>query len=130
MFSQLRADSAARFVEDLGVWVVSRHDDVRAVLSDPETLSNALTLVPVVPVCPQAGQMLGELTNDPVTAGADGPTHARTRRAVMAVFPSNPLKASAWTPMVRAIADDLVERMTARDEGTSSATSRWNCRCA
>jgi cytochrome P450 len=110
-FAQLRADAPAHFVEDLGLWVVSRYEDIRAIFGDAETFANALTLAPVTAVCPHAGAILGGLTVDPVLAGGDGPSHARTRRAVMATFPASPRRASAYEPVVRAIADDLVEQM-------------------
>ena len=115
-YAVLRGESGARFATDLGVWLVSRYDDVRAVLSDPETFATTFALMPLLPVCPHAGEILGSLTNDPVSVGAEGPSHARTRRAVMATFGSNPRKAAEYAPMVQAITDDLIEGMRGRDE--------------
>jgi cytochrome P450 len=115
-FSQLRADGAAHFVDELGVWVVSRYEDVRAIFGDPATFSNALTLAPVMPVCPHAGALLGGLTPAPVLAAGDGPSHARTRRAVMATFPANPGRAAAYEPVIRAIAGELADEMAPAGE--------------
>lgn len=116
VFARLRDDAAAQFVDELGVWVVSRYADVRAIFGDPVTFSNALTLAPVMPVCPHAGALLGGLTPDPVLAAGDGQSHARTRRAVMATFPANPGRAAAYEPVIRAIADDLVAQMAPAGE--------------
>jgi cytochrome P450 len=116
-YAALRAQSGARFAADLGVWLVSRYDDVRAVLSDPETFATTFSLMPVLPVCPHAGEVLGGLaTKDPVSVGSEGPSHARTRRALMATFGSNPRKAAEYAPMVQAIVDELIEGMRGREE--------------
>lgn len=115
-YAALRAESGARYAADLGVWLVSRYEDVRAVLSDPDTFATTFSLMPLLPVCPHAGEILGGLTNDPVSVGADGPLHARTRRALMATFGSNPRKAAAYEPMIQAIVDDLIEGVRGRDE--------------
>lgn len=124
-YSKLRADTAARFVEDLGVWLVSRYEDVRAAFGDPEGVSSALTLLPVLPVCPHAGRLLGDLTNDPVTVRGDGPGHVRTRRALMATFPSSPRKAAAYDPMIRGIVAELTDKMQARGEADLVRDFTW-----
>jgi cytochrome P450 len=110
----LRAGAAACFAEDLGLWLVSRHEDVCAVLADSESFANALSLAPVQSICPAAGEILGAMTNDPFVA-ADGPDHTRRRRAVMATFPSSPRKAAACEPLVRSIIAELIDQF--RDRG-------------
>ena len=117
VYARLRNRNAACYVGDLGMWVISRYDDVRAVLRDAETFGNSVTLAPVIPECPQAREILRAVTNDRVTAAADGPSHARTRRALIAVFPSTPHKAARWEPAIRAIARRLVDQMAARGAG-------------
>lgn len=117
VYAQLRTEGAACYVSDLRVWVISRYAEIRAVLGDAETFTNAATLVPVTPVCPRAQQVLKALTNDRVTAAGDGASHARTRRALMAVFPSTPSKAEVWEPVIRRLAEELVDDMTAHGAG-------------
>ncbi len=121
----LRADAPAQFVEELGVWVVTRYDDVRAIFANPATFSNTLTLAPVMPICPHAVELLGGLTPDPVLAAADGPSHARNRRATMATFPASPKRARAWEPVIRAIAGDLVAQMAPAGEADLIRGFAW-----
>jgi cytochrome P450 len=113
LFARLRGGGAAQFAEELGMWVVSRDDEVRAVLADPAAFSSALTITPVAPICPQAGWIFASLTADTATAECDGPRHARARRALMAAFPSSPRKAAPWEPRIRAIADELIDELPA-----------------
>ncbi len=125
LYSRLRREDAAQFVADLGVWVVSRREEIRAVLADPETFTNAMTIAPLMPVCPHAGQVLGGLTAEVPIAARDGLAHARARRALMATFPSNPRKAGAYEPEIRAIADDLIDAMLRRGEADLVRDFAW-----
>jgi cytochrome P450 len=125
LYSRLRSGDAAQFVADLGVWVVSRREDVRDVLADAATFSNALTIAPLMAVCPRAGQLLGSLTADAPIAARDGLAHARARRALMATFPSNARKAAAHEPAIRAIADDLIDAMLGRGEADLVRDFAW-----
>jgi cytochrome P450 len=124
-FARLRAGGGTQFAEDLGVWVVSRDEEVRAVLADAESFSNAMTIAPVMPVCPQAGQILGGLTVDTPTAARDGQAHVQARRALAATFPLSPRKAAAWEPAIRAIADDLIDAILARGEADLVSQFAW-----
>jgi cytochrome P450 len=124
-FQRMRAGGDPWFAEDLGLWVVSRHEQVRAILADASTFSNALTLAPVLPICPQAGEILGGLDVDPVTAAGDAPEHTRTRRALMVTFPSTPRRAAAYEPMIRALADRLVDAMTERADADLVRDFTW-----
>jgi len=125
LFSRLRAGRDAQFADDLGVWVVSRDEEVRAVLADAESFSNAMTIAPVMPVCPRAGQILGGLTVDTPTAARDGQAHAQARRALAATFPLSPRKAGAWEPAIRAIADELIDAIQARGEADLVSQFAW-----
>jgi cytochrome P450 len=123
-FARLRAAQAAQFVDDLGVWVVSRYDEVRAVLADGVSFSNSLTLAPVLPICAAAGHVLSELTIDPFVT-ADGADHARLRRAVMTTFASTPRKAAACEPLMRSIAAELIAEIAPRGEADLVREFAW-----
>lgn len=125
LFSRLRAGSGAQYAQDLGVWVVSRDEDVRAVLADAQSFSNAMTIAPVMHVCPEAGQILGGLTVDTPTAARDAQAHAQARRALAATFPLSPRKAAAWEPAIRAIADELIDAILAHDEADLVSQFAW-----
>lgn len=103
------------YAEDLGLWLISRHADVRRALADVATFGNALTLAPVYEVCPEAMSVIMQIDAPPTTAAADPPVHPRTRRALRATFASTPDRVEAeYGPIIRRRVDQLVSRLAAR----------------
>lgn len=97
------------YAEDLGVWLISGHTDVRNALGDPVTFSNAATLAPVYDMCPQALDIVVQIDAPPTTAAADAPVHTRTRRALRALFPNTAPKVAAdFGPIVAHRVTDAV----------------------
>lgn len=118
---RLLLDDPARvhYADDLGLWLITRHADVRQALADSETFRNALTLAPVYQVCPQAMSIIMEIGAPPTTAAADAPTHTRTRRALRAVFANTaPRVAEQYGPIVRRRVEELSSRLAARSGET------------
>ncbi|MGC4747425.1 cytochrome P450 [Micromonospora sp. DT201] len=103
------------YAEDLDLWLISRHTHVRRALADAATFANALTLVPVYEVCPQAMSVITQIDAPPTTAAADPPVHPRTRRALRATFANTPDRVEAqYGAIVRRRVDQLVSRLVAR----------------
>jgi len=101
--------------EDLGLWLITKHADVRNALGDAEAFSNALTLMPIYDMCPEALSIVMEIDAPPTTAAADAPTHTRTRRALRATFPNTGARVSEqYGEIVRRRVDELVSRLVAR----------------
>ena len=101
--------------EDLGLWLISRHGDVRRALGDPESFGNALTLAPVYEMCPEARSVLARLDVPPTTAAADAPVHTRTRRVLRATFANTAGRvAEQYGPLVRCRVDQLVTGIAGR----------------
>jgi hypothetical protein len=105
-----------QYADDLGLWLISRHADVRRVLADGENFSNAMTLLPVYDVCPEALSIVFRIDAPPTTAAADAPTHTRTRRALRATFANTANRVNdQYGLIVRRRADELVSRIADRD---------------
>ncbi|WFE98886.1 cytochrome P450 [Micromonospora sp. WMMD964] len=103
------------YAEDLGLWLISRHADVRRALADVTTFANALTLAPVYEVCPEAMSVLVQIDAPPTTAAADPPAHPRTRRALRATFANTAERVEAdYGAIVRRRVDRLVSRLATR----------------
>ncbi|MGC5285005.1 cytochrome P450 [Micromonospora sp. DT231] len=103
------------YAEDLDLWLISRHADVRRALADATTFTNALTLAPVYQVCPEAMSVLMQLDAPPTTAAADPPVHPRTRRALRATFANTTERVEAeYGAIVRRRVEQLVSRLAAR----------------
>jgi cytochrome P450 len=111
----LEQPEGAQYAEDLGLWLISRHADVRRALADGESFSNALTLMPVYEVCAEALPIVMKIDAPPTTAAADAPTHTRTRRALRATFANTATRVNdQYGLIVRRRADELVARVAAR----------------
>ncbi|MFF0369983.1 cytochrome P450 [Micromonospora sp. NPDC005087] len=107
--------AGVHYAEDLGLWLISRHEHVRRALADAGTFGNALTLAPVYEVCPEAMSVIMQIDAPPTTAAADPPVHPRTRRALRATFANTPDRVEAqYGPIVRRRVDQLVSRLVAR----------------
>ncbi|MDG4757337.1 cytochrome P450 [Micromonospora sp. WMMD710] len=105
----------AHYADDLGLWLISRHADVRRALADTATFANALTLAPVYEVCPEAMNVVVQIDAPPTTAAADPPAHPRTRRALRATFANTADRVEAeYGAIVRRRVDQLVSRLVAR----------------
>ncbi len=114
----LDAPGGVHHDEDLGLWLITRHADVRRALGDTEAFGNALTLAPVYQVCPEAMDVIVQIDAPPTTAAADPPVHPRTRRALRATFANTPDRVQQrYGPIVRRRVDELVSRLAARDGG-------------
>lgn len=134
LFADLRDGSPVHWSEHLGAWVLTRYDDVLAVLHDTARFSS------LMPTGPERrgrvmGRALAELATDPAMApylayaqgqgmaavllNADPPDHVRQRKLVNAAF--RPRRLAALEPFItdvaRRLAADLASRLTAARPG-------------
>jgi cytochrome P450 len=96
---------------DLDVYVVSRYEDIEAILKSPAKFSNTVTLTPVTQPSPEAQQILVEADyyRPPNLINADGERHATVRGYVQEAM--SPGRLRALEPIVRAWAEGEIERM-------------------
>lgn len=135
IFAGLREADGVPYNADLGAWIISRYDDVRAILRDTERYSS---LSPTGPA--QAGEALMagimELMKDPemaavlgsntmtrgrvaVLLNADPPDHRRQRKLVNPAF--RPDRIRAMEPAMVEVTERLLADVVA-DLSTSGAT--------
>jgi cytochrome P450 len=111
----LNQQEGVQYAEDLGLWVITEHALVRQALGDTDAFRNAMTLLPVYEVCPEALPVMMQIDAPPTTAAADAPTHTRTRRALRATFANTAARVDdQYGPIVRRRVDELVARLAAR----------------
>jgi cytochrome P450 len=105
-YAALRADDPVHFAEEIGAWLVSRHADVLAVVSDPERFSSAIGPIAVMPP-PEALAILARGI-PPVSTllTADPPAHTRYRALVSRAFA--PRRVARMEESIRAVAESLV----------------------
>ncbi|GAB2985480.1 cytochrome P450 [Saccharothrix stipae] len=110
----LRENAPVHRDERTGLWLVSRYDDVRAVLADPRRFhpDNALTAVvpiagPVLRVLARAGFSL-----PPTLANNGTDTHADLRRLVARFL--TPARVAAVGPRIARLAGERLDRLGGR----------------
>jgi cytochrome P450 len=111
-YARLRREEPVTWSPSLGAWLVTRYEDVRAVLRDPETFSSANALRPVFRFYPGT---LEELRRGfpmvPSTVDSDGRTHRRLREPLTRAL--TPEKVAALEPFIRERAEALVDGFAA-----------------
>ncbi|MFM7488836.1 MAG: cytochrome P450 [Actinomycetota bacterium] len=123
IFSDLRSGGGVAWVESLGAWMITRYDDVRAILRDTERFSS---LFPTGPAAggealmngimqlmqePEMQAVLGSTTMQrgraAVLLNADPPEHRRQRRLVNPAF--RPDRIRGMEPAIRATTERLLD---------------------
>ncbi|MFN8221886.1 MAG: cytochrome P450 [Gaiellales bacterium] len=97
-------------------WVIARHEDVKAILLDPETFSAANTIAPIVPLSSKAQRILrdGGWGQRPALGNNDPPDHARFRRNVQRAF--TPRRVAQLEPFIRMTATTRLELLRHRGQ--------------
>ncbi len=121
-FAKLRAEAPVHFVEETGVYLVTRYADVMKVVRDPETFSSRMPTGPHAVI--ELQRIIGELAAEsqeirdlladtrmggriPVLLGADPPDHPRQRMLVNRAF--SPPRVKQIEGSIREICDRLVD---------------------
>jgi cytochrome P450 len=114
VLNRLRETGPVFYLPDLDHYVVTRYEDIEAILLDRETWSAANASSPLIPLCPAAQRVLDEggYRRVPTLNNADPPRHGPMRKAVLAVM--TPRRLRSLEPVLREYAAGLVERF--RDE--------------
>ncbi len=109
IYKQARTEEPVFYSPVLGGYVLTRYDDILAVLKDPARFSSADNLKPIVQPPPevinvlrQGFSFIADLVN------SDGEQHKRLRAPFQKLFA--PEKLQAMEPAIRAIANRLVDR--------------------
>ncbi|WP_407940837.1 cytochrome P450 [Nonomuraea antri] len=112
VYAQARDAPGLTFVPELAAWLVSRHADVRDVLSRPADFSSRGALRPDLIPGPAAIAALAEAPGNgaAVVLGADGETHQRLRKPLTRGL--SPARVSAALPFVAATARELLDAFT------------------
>jgi cytochrome P450 len=109
----LREEGPVFYLPDLDHYIVTRFDDIEAILKDRETWSAANASSPLIPVCPEAQEVLNSgFKRVPTLNNADPPRHAPMRKSVLAVM--TPRRLRALEPVLRDYATSLVESFSGK----------------
>jgi cytochrome P450 monooxygenase len=93
------------------VWLVSRHEDVRTLLTDPRVSAN-----PANPGFPKVARTGGVPTQEEIPGwfvGLDPPDHDRFRKVLIPEFSVRRVR--AWQPEIQRIVDESIDELLALD---------------
>jgi len=104
-FERLREEAPVFYDPELDYWVVSRYEDVKAVLKDSERFSNQITLAPLHPFTEETDRILeqGGYRARPAMVGTDPPYHTKVRKLMNQAF--TPRRVSELEPWIRRLAE-------------------------
>jgi cytochrome P450 monooxygenase len=103
------------------VWLVSRYEDVRAVLTDPRISAN-----PANPGFPRVARTGGVPTQEQIPGwfvGLDPPEHDRYRKVLIPEFSVRRVR--EWRPAIQRVVDECVDDLLAHDEGEADLVSTF-----
>src|SRR5215470_4721456 len=110
------AEAPVFFAPAIGYYVVTRYADIEHVCSDPATYSAAAAQAPLVPLVPEAQQILlaGGHRPQPSMVSLDEPAHARLRKPAARAFSAK--RVNAMVPAIVATTARLLDAVAGRAE--------------
>ena len=105
-YAALRRTAPVHHIERHDLWAVSRYDDVREVLMNAATFSNAAMAAAVR----RPSDDIGEVPDAISIIGLDGDDHARVRRVVSRGF--TPRRIEELTEFITRTTDDLLDEVS------------------
>jgi cytochrome P450 len=109
-YARFRREAPVFYAPKIDFWVVSRYEDIRRIVSDPETFSNARVQEPLHPLTPEALEDLRSgVRVVPTTSTADPPLHKRTRKHAARAFSAR--RVAELEGRIREIANGLIDAM-------------------
>src|SRR5215210_1536917 len=126
-YARFRREAPIFFAPKIDMWVVSRYEDILAIVKDPNAFSNAKVQEPLQALEPEAAECLKEgVRVTPTTSNADPPKHRRTRKHASKAFSAR--RVQALEPRVREIANGLIDGFIDEGRWISSSGSHSRCR--
>lgn len=111
--NELRESEPVFFSPEIGSWVVTRFETVKAVLRDTERFSAMIASDPLKPLCPHARNIIAESGFDvpPMLVNNDPPSHTKYRAFFGAPLTRERLQ--ALKPFTESTVDTYIDRMLA-----------------
>ena len=111
-----QAEAPVFFAPSIGYYVVTRYEDIEEVFKDPATYSAAAAQAPLVPLAPEAQQILlaGGHKPQPSMSSLDEPAHARLRKPAARAFSMK--RVTAMIPAIEAAAAQLLDAVSKETE--------------
>jgi cytochrome P450 len=111
-----REEQPIFFAPSIGYYVLTRYADIEQVFQDPATYSAAVAQAPLVPLVPEAQQILlaGGHKPQPSMVSLDEPEHARLRKPAARAFSMK--RVTALIPVIEATTAGLLDAVGTASE--------------
>lgn len=121
LLAELRDAAPVHYDESTGCWLVSRHADIRAVLSRPQVFRPENSLTAVTDIDPSALRILARARFElpPTLANNGGVGHAELRSLVQQFF--GPARIAGSLPVIRQLAHESAQEVRAELERCGEA---------
>jgi cytochrome P450 len=120
--NEWREDSPVIYLPAIDHYVITRFNDIEAILLNRDTWSAANASAPLMAVCPAAQEVLSTgFERVPTLNNSDPPRHGPMRKSVLSVM--TPRRLRALEPTLRDHATDLIHGF--RDEPTVELVERY-----
>jgi len=108
-YAQLRQEEPITFSPAVNAYLVSRYDDIRSILSQPDLFSSKNALINTTKFHPQTiAELMKGYPYILTTLGDDGARHTRMRAPLQNAL--SPARVRAMEPFIREIATRLIDR--------------------
>jgi cytochrome P450 len=114
LWEQVREEQPVFYSGELNMWVVSRYEDVSAVLLEPNLFSSARSFDPARPLPPKVQKILEGKWAASLMVNIDQPAHTPMRRAVNRALTHKRVENSVDT--IRRIANELLDDLYPKGE--------------
>ena len=105
-----RREEPIFFSDVLKMWIVTRYDDVRSVLKEPNLFSSKDSIQSIAPLCPEALAVLRTgVPPVPFIINSDPPEHSRWRRVINRAFSG--ARMQVLEPQIRTITQSLLDAL-------------------
>lgn len=112
LYVELRRDAPVFYSPQYNIWVVTRYDDVIAVLKQPDLFSSVGSLQTTLDLPASVEAVLAKgLGSAQLMVESDPPDHTRMRAALNKAF--TPQRIAQLEPHIRQIADELIDAFVA-----------------
>ena len=112
--TQLRDSGPVHYLPELGMWAVTRQQDVEEVFKDHKRFSGAVTQVPIFPLSAESEKIMAlGFGASPTLSNCEPPKHTRVRSHMVKSFSAR--RIAVLESMVRARTEALTDRMLEND---------------
>jgi cytochrome P450 len=117
-----RREVPVHYSTSLGAWMVTRYDDIVAILQDPRRFSSKGSIPSAFNNPPEVLKALsGSIPEASTIVDADPPEHTRMRKLLNRAFSSR--RINAMQPLIRRLADELIDAFSS--DGRADLVSQY-----